>query len=116
MLFVNIKWVCDIAQGIIDRGLDITWDAEVRVDMFNDRLVNDEKLDLFVRSGMNEVNFGIESGSEKSLAIVKKNITPEMALHAVSKCSEFGVLSIPSLVAVELLVSSPKLKFFANFI
>ena len=59
LLFVNIKWVCDIAQGINDRGLDITWDAEVRVDMFNDRLVNDEKLDLFVRSGMNEVNFGI---------------------------------------------------------
>ena len=59
LLFVNINRVCEIAQGIIDRGLNITWDAEVRVDMFNDRLFNDEKLDLFVRSGMNEVNFGI---------------------------------------------------------
>ena len=93
LLFVNINWVCEIAQGIIDRGLDITWDSEVRVDMFNDRLVNDEKLALFVKSGMNEVNFGIESGSEKTLAYVKKNITPEMALHAVNKCSEFGITS-----------------------
>ena len=93
LLFVKIGWVKEIAQEIINRKLNITWDSEVRVDMFNDRLVNDEALDLFVRSGMNEVNFGIESGSEKSLETIKKRITPKIAYNAVKKCSEFGVVS-----------------------
>ena len=91
--FVNVKWVKEIAKGLIQKGLDITWDAECRVDYFNGNHVNHECLELCVASGMNELNFGIESGSQRSLDIVKKEITPEQALNAVKTASKFGIVS-----------------------
>lgn len=92
-LFVNIEWIKNIARMLIDKNLGITWDAECRVNYFNEHMLNDECLELLVRSGLNELNFGIESGSHRTLNIMKKDITPEHSLYAVRKSSEFGIVS-----------------------
>jgi len=92
-MFVDVKWVKDIACGLIDNNLAITWDAECRVDYFSDSHVNDECLELCVKSGMNELNFGIESGSEHTLELMKKGITPEQAIYAVESSSRHGIVS-----------------------
>ena len=42
---------------------------------------------------MNEVNFGIESGTEKLLETIKKRIPPKLAYSAVKQFSEFRVVS-----------------------
>ena len=91
--FVNVEWVKEIAKGIIDRNLGISWDGECRVNYFNDKHVNDECLELCVRSGLNELNFGIESGSQRSLDIMKKEITPSQSLSTVSISSKHGIVS-----------------------
>jgi radical SAM superfamily enzyme YgiQ (UPF0313 family) len=92
-LFVNLPWLKEIGKRLIDADLNITWDAECRVDYFNDNRVNDETLELLVRSGLNELNFGIESGSQRTLNLTKKDITPEQSLYALQKSAEFGIVN-----------------------
>jgi radical SAM superfamily enzyme YgiQ (UPF0313 family) len=91
--FVDIRRVRDICRGIIDRGLSITWDAECRCDYFNDRLLNDETLSLAKKAGLVQLTLGIESGSPRTLDLMKKHITPEQAEHAVRKCNEHGIIA-----------------------
>ncbi len=91
--FVDVKWVKEIARGLVERRLGLTWDAECRVNYFNDNHVNDECLELCVKSGLNELNFGIESGSQRTLDIMKKGITPEQSIRAVETASRHGIVS-----------------------
>jgi radical SAM superfamily enzyme YgiQ (UPF0313 family) len=89
--FVDIKRARDICEGIIRKGIKITWDGESRCDYFNDRILNDETLDLCRRSGLVQLALGIESGSPDTLKIMKKGITPDQAENAVMKCNEHGI-------------------------
>lgn len=91
--FVDINRVREICDGIINKGLDITWDAECRCDYFNDRLLNDETLKLAKKSGLIQLTLGIESGSYHTLNLMKKDITPEQAEYAVKKCDEYGIIA-----------------------
>ncbi|MCL7413901.1 MAG: B12-binding domain-containing radical SAM protein [ANME-2 cluster archaeon] len=91
--FVDIKRVREICTGIINEGLDITWDAECRCDYFNDRLLNDEILKLAKKAGLIQLTLGIESGSLHTLKLMKKGITPEQAEYAVKKCDEYGIIA-----------------------
>ncbi len=91
--FVDIRRVREICEGIIRKGLNITWDGECRCDYFNDRMLNDETLKLCKRSGLVQLTLGIESGSPHSLKLMKKGITPEQAEFAVRKCNEYGIIA-----------------------
>ncbi len=96
--FVDSKRVRDICEGIIARGLDITWDGECRCDYFNDHMLNDETLSLCRRSGLVQLTLGIESGSPHTLKLMKKGITPEHAAFAVKKCNEHGIIARSSFI------------------
>lgn len=96
--FVDIKRVREICEGIISKGLNITWDGECRCDYFNDHQLNDETLDLCRRSGLVQLTLGIESGSPHTLKLMKKGITPEQAAFAVKKCNEHGIIARSSFI------------------
>lgn len=91
--FVDIKRVRDIAQGIIDRGLNITWDGECRCDYFNDKMLNDETLQLCKESGLVQLTLGVESGSINTLKLMKKGITPEQGEFAVKRCNDYKIVA-----------------------
>lgn len=91
--FVDIGRVRKVCQGILERRLAITWDAECRCDYFNDRLLNDETLALARESGLVQLTLGIESGSQRTLDIMRKNITPEQAENAVIMCNRHGIIA-----------------------
>lgn len=91
--FVDIKRTREICEGMIQRGLEITWDAECRCDYFNERMINDELLKLLKRSGLVQLTLGIESGSAHTLKLMKKGITPVQAEHAVRKCDEYSIIA-----------------------
>lgn len=90
--FVNTEWVKRIAQGFIKSGLNFTWDTECRADYFNDNKVNDELLSLCFDAGLNEINFGLESGSKSTLKRMKKGVLPVQNYYAVKKASEHGIV------------------------
>jgi radical SAM superfamily enzyme YgiQ (UPF0313 family) len=91
--FVDVERVRKICRGILERNMSITWDAECRCDYFNDRHLNDETLALARKSGLVQLTLGIESGSQRTLDIMKKNITVEQAECAVRMCNKHGIIA-----------------------
>ncbi len=69
-----------ITQRIREEGLDISWTASSRVDLFTDEVAKALK-----SGGCHTVYFGIESGSQKTLDFIGKRITPEQSMAAVKK-------------------------------
>lgn len=90
---INLKRAWEIAKEIINRGLDIWWACGARVD-----LVTKELLKMFKRAGCEVIYYGIESGSEKVLKILKKGITLEQVKKAVKWAKEVGMEVVGSFI------------------
>ncbi len=74
------NYVHDFCSKIVDRGIDISWTCNSRVDT-----VDTEMLSLMKRAGLWMISFGIESGDEHVLKGCDKGITAEqsrLAVHA----------------------------------
>ncbi|MCS7098374.1 MAG: B12-binding domain-containing radical SAM protein [Candidatus Methanomethyliaceae archaeon] len=90
---INKNRALEIAKEIIKRGLDIWWACGARVD-----LVTKELLSIFKRAGCEVIYYGIESGSERILKILKKGITLEQAKKAVKWAKEVGIEVVGSFI------------------
>lgn len=78
-----------IFQGIIDRGLDITWTTPNGVAIWK---LDEELLKLMKKSGCYQLNLGIESGNEQILRkIIKKPLGLEKVQETVKKIRELGI-------------------------
>lgn len=66
---VRVGHICTIIK---DSGLDIVWNCEIRADMINEDLLGTMKA-----AGCKQVLMGIESGSQRLLDLVRKDITVE---------------------------------------
>ena len=82
-----------IAERIKKEGLDISWTASSRVDLFNRDVANAMK-----EGGCHTVYFGIESGSQKTLDFIGKRITPEQSLRAVRRAKEAKLLALGAFI------------------
>ena len=79
-------YVIDFCQAIRGRGLEVNWTCNSRVDTINNAL-----LEEMAKSGCWMISYGIESGSQAVLDLVKKNITPGQARNAVKMAKEAGI-------------------------
>ncbi|HBR22006.1 MAG TPA: hypothetical protein DD713_05485 [Nitrospiraceae bacterium] len=96
--FVDIRRVREICEGIISKGINITWDGECRCDYFREGMLDDKTLELCRKSGLIQLTLGIESGSPHALQLMKKGITTEQAEFAVKKCSEYKIIARSSFI------------------
>lgn len=71
------KRVEEICSLIINKKLDIIWNCEIRADMINSSL-----LDIMKRAGCKQILVGVESGSDRLLAMVRKDITADEIIRA----------------------------------
>ncbi len=80
-VFVDECRVKEMCQGLIDRKLGVQWRANCRFDY----LANYDKsfLELLVRSGCVELDFGGESGSDRLQQLICKDVTAEEMLQSV---------------------------------
>ncbi len=80
----------DICQGLITRKIKLTWSIRDRVNS-----TDPELLDLMKRSGCLRIHYGIESGVNRILGLMEKNITTDQASGAVrlAKKKGFSVLT-----------------------
>jgi len=90
--FVDRRRVKDICQGFIEDELGITWDAECRVDYFRDGHLDDELLELCTRSGLIELTLGCESGSQRILDFMHKDIEVEQIINCVGQCHKHKII------------------------
>lgn len=85
---VNKKHTRDFCQAYIDRGYakNIFWWAEARVDC-----VNEEILQTMYNAGCRILSFGLESGTQRILDLIKKNISLERSRQAVEMARDIGI-------------------------
>jgi radical SAM superfamily enzyme YgiQ (UPF0313 family) len=76
----------DICVEIIKRGLKIGWECLSRVDTLDPETVEKMK-----RAGCLRMFFGIESGNDVVLALMKKQITTTQVRKALSLCKNSGI-------------------------
>jgi radical SAM superfamily enzyme YgiQ (UPF0313 family) len=88
---VGKKRVRAIAQGILDRGLDIYYNVCMRAENWHDTPEDHDLLDLLVRSGLEKVNVGIESGVAEELLLWEKRATVEDNITIIRLLREHGI-------------------------
>lgn len=78
----------EICKHIISEKIDITWSCVGRVDM-----INPEVLVLMRKAGCWQIGYGIESGSNEILKIIKKQTTVEQIESALEMTRKAGIQS-----------------------
>lgn len=86
--FVNKDRVRKICEGIINNNLNLTWQADIRIDAFLN--YEEELLFLLKKSGCIKLTFGVESGSNKILTLIDKDINTEDIINAHLKVQKIG--------------------------
>ncbi|MBN1824468.1 MAG: cobalamin-dependent protein [Endomicrobiales bacterium] len=86
--------VVRICEEILRRQLNITWFIFGRVDQLNDR----ELLGLMKKAGCIYILFGVESGNQRILDNIKKQVTLEQTEAACRLCREAGIRYLNSFI------------------
>ena len=91
--FGDTKRVKKIAEHLTKKKYNITWEAQIRANLFKENLVNDSFLKLIKKSGCYCLAMGFESGSNRILNKIKKYITTEQIINSVMQCKKHGILT-----------------------
>jgi anaerobic magnesium-protoporphyrin IX monomethyl ester cyclase len=85
-LTISKKRVLEMCKLLLERGVDVDWIVQARVDT-----VDREMLAAMKEAGCHYMLFGVESGSPKMLEIMKKRITLDSARQAFKDCRDLGI-------------------------
>jgi len=83
---INQQRVHDICGEILKRKLQISFDMRTRVDIISEELLKSLK-----KAGCKRIQYGVESGSQRILNLMKKGITLEQARRAFSLTKKMGM-------------------------
>lgn len=86
--FVDKNRVEGICREMIDRRIDVTWRANCRFDYMSRYDMN--FIALLEKSGCVELNFGAETGSDRLLSLVEKDVTPAQMVQSVENLRNWG--------------------------
>lgn len=90
---LNRRRVMEISEEILRRGLRLQWKCEGRVDG-----VDAEMLALMKRAGCTMVAYGVESGNEHTLDLLRKDITVQQSREAFALTKEAGLRSLAYII------------------
>jgi radical SAM superfamily enzyme YgiQ (UPF0313 family) len=88
---VNKKRVFELCDLLIKSHILLPWTCFTRVNLVDKNLLLKMK-----KAGCYQIFFGIESGNQRLLDIIKKDITLEQARNAVRLCNKIGIESFCS--------------------
>jgi len=93
-VFTLNRWrVLQICNELIERRLKVDWGCESRVDT-----VDHELLKAMKKSGCTRIAYGVESGSQRILNVLKKNVTAEQVKRATSLTKKVGIQVVHYLI------------------
>ena len=84
---INKKKTIAVCRLILERKLDIVWQAISRVDM-----VDEEVLCWMRRAGCIQISYGVESGSERIRQYLNKSFTDDQIEEALSLTAHYGIM------------------------
>jgi len=82
----SIPWAISVAQEKIRRKIDMPWKAQLRADLVTEELVKN-----LARSNLWYVHLGIESGNNRTLRGIGKNITLDQVIRACRLLKKYGI-------------------------
>jgi anaerobic magnesium-protoporphyrin IX monomethyl ester cyclase len=82
----SFQRVEELCEGIVERGLDMTWRALARVELLNPSL-----LEAMSRAGCYKLSFGLESGVKSTLEYNKKCTDLDFVRRIFSTCGSLGI-------------------------
>jgi len=88
ILNMDKKWFQQFCNKLLEAELPISWQFNTRVD-----LLDAESLTLAKKAGLVQVDLGIESGSARTLARLKKKTTVQDIISGVSLAKKFVKVS-----------------------
>ena len=103
----RLKAICN---GIIEKGLSISWQCCARVEQ-----VNEELLALMRRAGCWQIEYGIESGDPKILEIMKKGIDLDKARKIIELTDRNGIQARGNFIFGNLMETKESLQRTINF-
>jgi radical SAM superfamily enzyme YgiQ (UPF0313 family) len=80
------RWVRAVCEALIDAHVPVRWTCSARTDT-----VDRELLALMAQAGCNAIYFGIESGSQRMLRAIHKDIPIEHSLNTLALCRDVGI-------------------------
>jgi radical SAM superfamily enzyme YgiQ (UPF0313 family) len=83
---LNKKRAEKICRLLIDKKIDILWSARTRVDRVDQKLLN-----LMSAAGCRKISFGIESGCQRILDRLQKDITLEQVQKTIKAARKAGI-------------------------
>lgn len=83
------KNLMKLLNMLIDEKLDMTWSCNARIDM-----VNEEVLNLMARAGCWQISYGIETGNQKIMDSLGKNITKEKVQKTIELSRKAGIRTV----------------------
>jgi radical SAM superfamily enzyme YgiQ (UPF0313 family) len=83
---INSKRVIEICREIRKRGIKIVFGCQTRVD-----LISEDVVAALAEAGCIQIDFGIESGSDRMLKAIRKGVTVEQIKKALRLCKKYGI-------------------------
>lgn len=83
---LNKTWVIDFCNRIVQEDLKIRWGTNSRVDT-----LCEERIAAMKKAGCYVIGFGIESGDQNILNLMKKEITLEQVQKAIDICKKYHI-------------------------
>jgi radical SAM superfamily enzyme YgiQ (UPF0313 family) len=90
---IDKKRTFEFCDELKKRGLGLIWACEARVNIITDELVKAMK-----DAGCIQIDFGVESGSQRSLDVVNKNITVEQIKKAFRICKKYKIRTFANMM------------------
>ncbi|MBL7224795.1 MAG: B12-binding domain-containing radical SAM protein [Desulfobacteraceae bacterium] len=94
--FQDLNRTRQICERIMSEGLKFRWRASCRIDYI--KRMTEKDLQLISDTNFEDFGFGMESGSQKMLNIMKKDITIEETLTATGRLRQHGFIYSGSFV------------------
>lgn len=91
-LFVDKKRVTSFIEGLKKRNINITWGTNVRANYFNDNYITVDYAIKLKDAGLKFLTFGAESGSNRVLKLLHKDITIEQIVRSAKTCADVGIM------------------------
>lgn len=94
--FISKKRVKDIIERIRDRKIEIQWGTNVRADCFKENYIDTNFIKNLQNIGFKFASIGAESGSDRILKYIKKDITTEDIINSAKICNTSNILPVYS--------------------
>lgn len=86
LLTTDRRWVSELCHTLIGARVPVKWTCSARTDT-----VDRELLDLMAAAGCYAIYFGLESGSQRLLKEIKKNVPVPFSLDVLRQCRDAGI-------------------------